>query len=67
MAPAQNDDRPRGGLWQRIFPAVYDRIMDATERAGMAERRTTLLAQARGRTLELGADSRRRASKQPPF
>jgi 2,4-dienoyl-CoA reductase-like NADH-dependent reductase (Old Yellow Enzyme family) len=46
---------------------VRNRIMDATERAGMAERRTTLLAQARGRTLELGADSRRRASKQSPF
>ena len=39
----------------RLFAAVYDRMLDATERAGLAGMRSELLGTARGRTLELGA------------
>ena len=42
------------GLWGRIFAANYDRFMSGTEKAGLRERRQKLLAQARGRVLELG-------------
>jgi ubiquinone/menaquinone biosynthesis C-methylase UbiE len=38
-----------------IFARFYDRLMAGTERAGLAERRHELLAQASGRVLELGA------------
>ena len=38
-----------------LFAAVYDRLMASTERAGLAERRAALIADARGATLELGA------------
>ena len=39
----------------RFFAAIYDRLMTGTEDAGLADMRAELLAQARGRTLELGA------------
>jgi ubiquinone/menaquinone biosynthesis C-methylase UbiE len=39
----------------RIFAALYDRMLGATERAGLQDMRAELLAEARGRTLELGA------------
>lgn len=39
----------------RLFAACYDRTMDAVEKAGMAERRRDLLADAHGRVLEVGA------------
>jgi ubiquinone/menaquinone biosynthesis C-methylase UbiE len=39
----------------RIFAALYDRMLSATERAGLQDMRAELLAEARGRTLELGA------------
>jgi ubiquinone/menaquinone biosynthesis C-methylase UbiE len=38
-----------------IFARFYDRLMDGTERAGLAEMRRSLLESASGRTLELGA------------
>jgi ubiquinone/menaquinone biosynthesis C-methylase UbiE len=38
-----------------FFAAVYDRLMASTERAGLADRRAALIADARGSTLELGA------------
>ncbi|MGH2984707.1 MAG: class I SAM-dependent methyltransferase [Solirubrobacterales bacterium] len=38
-----------------IFARFYDRITARAERAGLAEMRRELLAQASGRTLELGA------------
>ncbi|MGN6257730.1 MAG: class I SAM-dependent methyltransferase [Solirubrobacterales bacterium] len=41
--------------WGRMFTAVYDRGFKATEEAGLREMRHELLAQARGRVLELGA------------
>lgn len=37
-----------------LFAAAYDRILRPVERAGLAERRRALLAQARGDVLEVG-------------
>jgi len=41
--------------WGRLFSACYDRGFEATEEAGLREMRRQLLAQARGRVLEVGA------------
>jgi SAM-dependent methyltransferase len=41
--------------WGRVFAALYERSMAATEEAGLRDRRRELLAGAAGRTLELGA------------
>jgi ubiquinone/menaquinone biosynthesis C-methylase UbiE len=42
-------------LWGRIFARFYDRCMAATEDAGLAQRRRTLLSEARGSVIEIGA------------
>ena len=39
----------------RLFAGVYDRLMADTEEAGLSDRRHTILAEASGRTVELGA------------
>jgi len=39
----------------RFFAAVYDRSLAGMERGGLAELRSRLLSEARGRTLEIGA------------
>lgn len=39
----------------RFFAAIYDRSLAALERAGLAELRGQILAEASGRTLEIGA------------
>jgi len=41
--------------WDFMFAALYDRMMRRGEKRGMGERRGELLAEARGRTLEIGA------------
>jgi ubiquinone/menaquinone biosynthesis C-methylase UbiE len=41
--------------WGRLFAAAYDRMGAASEEAGLRDLRAGLLAEARGRTLELGA------------
>lgn len=41
--------------WGRLFSAVYDSGFKASEEAGLRELRRELLAQARGRVLEIGA------------
>jgi ubiquinone/menaquinone biosynthesis C-methylase UbiE len=41
--------------WGRMFSALYDRAFEASEEAGLREMRAELLAQARGRVLELGS------------
>jgi ubiquinone/menaquinone biosynthesis C-methylase UbiE len=41
--------------WGRLFAAAYDRGLKATEEAGLGPMRAELLAEAGGRTLELGA------------
>ena len=42
-------------LWGRVFASMYDRMLADTEEAGLREHRRALLAQARGRVLEIGA------------
>jgi len=41
--------------WGRGFAALYDRAFAATEEAGLREMRREALAEARGRTVDLGA------------
>jgi SAM-dependent methyltransferase len=41
--------------WGRAFSALYDRGFKASEEAGLRDLRRDLLAQARGRVLEVGA------------
>jgi SAM-dependent methyltransferase len=41
--------------WGRLFAAVYDRGLKATEENGLGEMRRELLARARGRAIEIGA------------
>lgn len=41
--------------WGRAFAAVYDRGLKSTEEAGLGEMRRQILAQAEGRTIDLGA------------
>ena len=43
------------GMWARIFAAVYDPLMARAEKAGLRDERATLIRQARGRVLEIGA------------
>lgn len=47
--------RAYDATWGRLFAALYDRTLAATEQAGLGERRAELLAGARGRVLEIGA------------
>jgi SAM-dependent methyltransferase len=42
-------------FWSRVFARVYDPVLARAERHGLAEARRTLVAQATGRTLEIGA------------
>jgi SAM-dependent methyltransferase len=48
-----------GDLWNatygRLFAALYEPVVGAAEKAGLAEMRERLLADASGRTLEIGA------------
>lgn len=41
--------------WGRAFSALYDRVLKATEEAGLRELRQRTLAGASGRTLDIGA------------
>ena len=41
--------------WGRGFAALYDRGLKATEEGGLRDMRRELLAEARGRTIDLGA------------
>jgi ubiquinone/menaquinone biosynthesis C-methylase UbiE len=45
------------GLNERLFAFYYPRLVERSERAGQRETRRQLLADATGRTLELGAGS----------
>ncbi len=47
--------RAYDATWGRLFAAIYDRSLAATEEAGLGDRRAALLAGASGRTLEIGA------------
>jgi ubiquinone/menaquinone biosynthesis C-methylase UbiE len=41
--------------WGRLFARFYDRSLKATEENGLGEMRAALLAEARGRVVEIGA------------
>lgn len=41
--------------WGRVFAAMYDRALKASEEAGLGAMRRELLAQASGRTIEIGS------------
>jgi SAM-dependent methyltransferase len=43
------------GLWARVFAMAYDPFLAGAERRGLADARRSLVANARGRTLEIGA------------
>lgn len=43
------------GLWSRVFARYYDRVLRVSEENGLAEIRAEVIANARGRTLEMGA------------
>jgi SAM-dependent methyltransferase len=42
-------------VWGRVFAALYDRMLAESEANGLTAMRAGLLAQAQGRTLEIGA------------
>lgn len=42
-------------LFDRIFAALYDRVLAGSERAGLADRRRRLIERSAGRVLEIGA------------
>jgi SAM-dependent methyltransferase len=44
-----------GHAYDRLFAAVYDRVLAGPERAGLAQQRERLLSGATGRVLEIGA------------
>ena len=52
--------------WGRMFAALYDRGLKATEEAGLGEMRSELLAAASGRVLELGAGTGINLDHYPP-
>jgi ubiquinone/menaquinone biosynthesis C-methylase UbiE len=41
--------------WGRVFSALYDRMLSGTEEAGLRDIRRQALAEARGRTIDIGA------------
>lgn len=53
------------GLRQRLFALTYDRLMASTERTGLADIRSRLLAQATGDVLEVGAGTGRNLAHYP--
>jgi ubiquinone/menaquinone biosynthesis C-methylase UbiE len=53
-------------LWGRIFAATYDRMLAASEEAGLGEHRTKLLGGVRGRVLEIGAGTGVNLRHYPP-
>jgi ubiquinone/menaquinone biosynthesis C-methylase UbiE len=53
-------------LWSRAVAASYDRMTEGSERAGFAAERSALLADARGRVLEVGAGTGRNVPHYPP-
>jgi ubiquinone/menaquinone biosynthesis C-methylase UbiE len=65
-ADAAAPETPRSGLASRLGAALYDPVLALGERRGMRARRAGLLAQARGRTLELGAGTGRNLGAYPP-
>jgi len=42
-------------MLSRLYAAMYDKVSEGSEKAGMRERRRSLLADAQGATIEIGA------------
>lgn len=57
--------RAYDATWGRLFAAIYDRSLAATEEAGLGDRRAALLAGASGRTLEIGAGTGANLARYP--
>jgi SAM-dependent methyltransferase len=60
VSAMSSDTAPTGTVhgehrWDFVFAALYDRIMRRGEERSMRKRRGELIANARGRTLEIGA------------
>jgi ubiquinone/menaquinone biosynthesis C-methylase UbiE len=53
-------------MFTALYAAIYDRITSGSERAGLSEERRSLLAQADGATIELGAGTGLNLSHFPP-
>ena len=51
----QLDSAPESRTWSRVFAAIYEPTLWIGEWAGMRRRRHDLVAQAQGRTLEIGS------------
>lgn len=54
------------GLRDKLFALAYDRAMAGTEKAGLAEVRSRVLADASGEVLEVGAGTGRNLDHYPP-
>ncbi|MCW2733995.1 MAG: Methylase involved in ubiquinone/menaquinone biosynthesis [Mycobacterium sp.] len=54
-ASTERQSRPASGAWLRIFALAYDPFLWMGEIAGMRRRRSTLLKNARGCVVEIGA------------
>lgn len=52
--------------WGRLFAALYDRALEASEEAGLRELRRGLLAEAEGRVVEVGAGTGANLDLYPP-
>jgi ubiquinone/menaquinone biosynthesis C-methylase UbiE len=52
--------------WGRAFTGLYDRAMKSTEEAGMREMRREALAEAHGRTIDIGAGTGLNVGLYPP-
>lgn len=52
--------------WGRGFAALYDRAFEATEEAGLREMRRTALAEASGRTIDIGSGTGANLGLYPP-
>ena len=52
--------------WGRVFAAVYDRGLEQVEEHGLREMRRDLLAEARGRTVDIGAGTGANVGLFPP-
>jgi ubiquinone/menaquinone biosynthesis C-methylase UbiE len=52
--------------WGRGFAALYDRCLRSTEEAGLREMRRKLLAEASGRTIDVGAGTGANLDLYPP-
>jgi ubiquinone/menaquinone biosynthesis C-methylase UbiE len=58
--------RIANATWGRVAALGYDWLLNASEKAGLADRRHELLASASGRTIEIGAGTGLNLAHYPP-